>query len=93
MKKILFTLLAVSFLGAGCEEPLQQGTKSRAEQALENQGFTSIEMGKGGSSPVFACSDSDSLLNSSSFTALNAKGTRVEGTACCGWFKGCTVRF
>jgi hypothetical protein len=44
-------------------------------------------------SALFSCSDSDTILQSEGFEATNMAGERVTGTVCCGWLKGCTVRF
>ena len=41
---------------------------------------------------IIGCSD-DSFLNSEGFRAIGPDGRAVEGSVCCGWLKGCTVRF
>lgn len=66
-------------------------TPSRQERILMQQGYTNIRMT---GTPLFSCSEDDSMLASSSFTATAPSGDDVDGSVCCGlMFKGCTVRF
>lgn len=100
MKKFIF-LLPLIILGAGCEMQATSSTNSTSTsqgvskqyRAVESQGFKDIKMGIGSQSPVLACSDKDSWANSDSFKAKNINNIEVDGVVCCGWFKGCTVRF
>ena len=57
-------------------------------RTLENNGFTDIQTT---GFNAFQCSKDDTY--STGFTARNTKGKGVSGTVCCGFFKGCTVRF
>jgi hypothetical protein len=78
------------------KEPVAQEIKeykSTAQKAVEAQGFTDVKIGEGSGNSFFMCSDSDSFINSERFTAKNINGVQVDGVVCCGWFKGCTVRF
>jgi len=60
-----------------------------ARKALENQGFTNIQIT--GYEP-FSCSDSDGT--STGFSATNPNGKNVSGAVCCGrLFKKCTIRW
>ena len=99
MQKIIGSLLVtLVFLGAGCENiPLdnnkQEVYKSNAQKSVEAQGFTDVKMGSGSADIFFGCSNEDSLLNSERFSAKNINGVTVDGVACCGWLKGCTIRF
>lgn len=61
---------------------------NKATRALENQGFTDIEIT--GYSP-FSCGEDD--WSSTGFRAKNAQDQIVEGTVCCGAWKSCTVRW
>jgi hypothetical protein len=55
---------------------------------LEKSGFTDIQT----TGYVWmACSDDDGTHTG--FLAKNPQGVIVEGVACCGWMKACTVRF
>lgn len=63
-------------------------SEQKSIEILRTQGFSSIELD--GFVP-FACSDSDSFVQG--FRAKNAQGLPVNGVLCCGFFKGCTVRF
>ena len=58
-----------------------------SRRALEAQGFTEIELT---GYNAFGCSDSDSFHTG--FRAKNATGKVVEGVACCGVLKDCTLR-
>lgn len=50
--------------------------------------FTNVELDDHG---YFMCGRGD--VSAIKFTAINPRGDVVNGTVCCGWFKGCTVRF
>ena len=66
-------------------------TPSRQERVLVQQGYTNIQMT---GVPMWGCSEDDSMIASSNFTATAPSGDNVDGTVCCGLvFKGCTVRF
>lgn len=52
-------------------------------------GFTDVEVGD--TYDWWTCGGDDEY--STSFTATNVKGNRVEGAVCCGLWKDCTVRF
>lgn len=98
MKSFFTCLLAVLLcLLAACETTGAQNpgasTSDKQTRAIRALGFTDIRVGAGNSSPWMECADSDSYLNSKSFTARTKEGELVEGVVCCGWIKGCTVRF
>lgn len=58
-------------------------------RAIEAQGYSSPVIS---GYAVFGCSKEDSV--SRYFSAVNAKGDRVEGVVCCGLvFKDCTIRW
>lgn len=85
---------AAALLLAGCpevdrSEPVAKAP-SRAEQALRSAGFTDIRLS---GTPYFTCADDDSLFMSSNFRAKNSTGELVGGAVCCGFVKGCTVRY
>ena len=61
---------------------------SDSETALHSAGFSEVVVGD---HAYFECGRGD--VSSLAFTATNPNGDRVSGTVCCGWFKGCTVRF
>ena len=65
-------------------------TMSKQEEVLKNQGYKNIQIGD---PALFGCDEKDSLLNSNTFTADTPIGTHVSGYVCCGWLKGCTVRY
>lgn len=88
---IFFSLAAIALLGAGCESSQNAYPQHpKAFYAVEAQGFTDIQLG---STPLFSCAQDDSMLESYSFTAKNQNGKIVSGSACCGFWKGCTIRF
>ena len=39
------------------------------------------------------CGKDDNLFMSNNFEATNINGVHVHGTVCCGFMKGCTIRF
>lgn len=57
-------------------------------RTLQSSGFTEIQTT---GYRFFGCGDSDTF--STGFRAKNPHGETVEGVVCCGWPKGCTVRF
>jgi len=61
---------------------------SEEMKAVKAAGFTDVVMT--GWKP-FACSESD--LPGEGFRAKNVNGAIVTGTVCCGWVKGCVLRF
>lgn len=64
------------------------GLKEDAEQAVLSSGNTNVSIG---SRSFFACGKDDSV--GWYFTATNAQDKSISGTVCCGFWKGCTVRF
>lgn len=70
-------------LSGSCSMPSED-----AEDLLERQGYTEIEMT--GYAPL-ACGQGD--VTSSGFRAKSPNGSKVKGTVCCGALKGCTIRF
>lgn len=62
----------------------------RATNTLQASGFKDISLRQ---PSWFACGKDDSIFMSNDFTATNPVGAQVSGTVCCGFFKGCTVRF
>ncbi len=73
-------LALISLLG--CTNP------GAARHALQNQGFTNIQIT--GYAP-FSCGEDDT--SSTGFTADNPHGDRVSGVVCCGLMKNCTIRW
>ena len=63
-------------------------SEDEALRALRGTGLTNIWLG---GYSFFACAADDSFNNE--FTASTRDGQPVNGVVCCGWFKGCTVRF
>lgn len=62
--------------------------EDRSRQALENSGYTDIQLKGYG---WFECGDDDRFHTE--FRAKNPAGKMVEGVVCCGYWKGCTIRF
>ena len=62
--------------------------ESASVEALKKSGFTEIQTT---GYAAFSCSDDDTF--STGFRAKNARGDVVTGAVCCGYFKGCTVRW
>jgi len=62
--------------------------RDNSTKALHSAGFTNIELHE---HAYFACGRDD--VSSIKFTATNPQGVAVNGTVCCGWLKGCTLRF
>lgn len=93
MKIVLFAVLGMALVGAGCTETIDNtaSTPQRDDRItrLEVEGFTDISVNQG---VLFSCGEDDSVLNSYSFKAKK-NGHDVEGVVCCGWFKACTVRY
>lgn len=67
----------------------QPAPPSKQEYVLSKLGYKNIKLS---SASLMACSDEDSWMNSNDFTADGPNGP-ISGTVCCGWFKGCTVRY
>lgn len=92
-------LLVFGFLLAGCMVTIdvpqslpqtETGTKSKAYQAVEDEGYTNI---REDGTAIFGCSEDDSILVSRNITATNSNGKDVNLAVCCGLiFKGCTIR-
>lgn len=97
-------LALVLFILAGCgpsdgipreharPAPAVQGGRapSKTEQAALRFGCkTARDIG----GAMFRCSDGDSWINSATVACENQLGVVVEAYVCCGWIKGCTVRF
>lgn len=80
LKTMRYLILIV--LLASCTAP------TRSEQTLRDAGFTDVKIT--GYSP-FMCGQDDDF--STGFIAANPSGKAVEGTVCCGFMKGCTIRF
>lgn len=79
MKKLIFI---ISALCISCTNP------EKATQTLNHAGYTNIVIT--GYDP-FSCGEDDTFKDS--FTATNPNGMTVSGTVCCGFLKGCTIRF
>ena len=75
-------LMGLLIAVCGCEDA------DRARQTLEDYGFTDINVG---GYDAWSCGDDYTFSNS--FEATNANRRRVKGTVCCGYLKGCTVKF
>lgn len=72
-------------MGASCEGA---DYESRALQTLRNSGYDKINLGD---RAWGQCGRDDNY--GVDFTADNPVSQRVSGTVCCGYRKGCTVRF
>lgn len=79
--KLLLVLLVLPL--AGCFTDPDNSTRT-----LDNLGFTKIEIGG-----YDAWSCGDDYTYHTKFTAINPNGKKVSGTVCCGFFKGCSVKF
>jgi hypothetical protein len=79
MKKIVALLVILS---AACSD------EEAARRTLDNAGFTDIETT---GYEAWSCGKDDST--STGFRARNPRGKIVTGVVCCGYSKGCTVRF
>lgn len=77
--KICFLLF---LLLVGCTDSI------RAAEALVKSGYSEVETF---GHDLFACSEDDNFATK--FRAKNPQGITVTGVVCCGYFKGCTVRF
>lgn len=84
---ILFMVLIFGLIIGSCVAA-PSFLKDDAQRAVENAGNTDVKMG---SRAWFGCSDSDAA--GFHFTAKNSQGKDVSGISCCGWWKGCTVRY
>lgn len=73
--------LALAVLCSACTDD------ERTERAPRAAGFTQIEM----TGYSFHCGEHDEFATG--FRAKNASGEFVDGSVCCGIFKGCTVRW
>lgn len=68
----------------------ESSTFKKGKLQLKVMGFKNI---KEESYPWFCCSDDDSILFSTGFSAYSEEGERVEGCFCSGFMKGITIRF
>jgi hypothetical protein len=86
---VILTIAACSALVGTCVA-MDAGCRAGGEgvEALKAQGMTDIVLGD---RAWWGCGRDDSF--NSEFVATNAQGKRVSGAVCCGWLKGCTVRF
>jgi len=75
-------LLIGAAVDGGC------GVGQDGVRALEAEGYRDITIGD---HTWWKCGRDDTFA--SNFTATNPLGKRVAGAVCCGWTKGCTVRF
>ena len=81
---IVILALVGCIMGIGCKV-----SDGRARRVLDDQGFTDVKLG---GDAWWSCGKDDSETRS--FTAINARGQRIEGVVCCGvWGKACTVRW
>ncbi len=69
---------------------MTRGDESRVRNTLSSMGFKDASLRP---ASWTVCGKDDSLFSSNDFTATNPLGTQVSGTVCCGFMKGCTVRF
>jgi hypothetical protein len=79
-----------AFIGTvvlGLHNPLWVDTAG-TKHAVEAAGLTPVEVG---GYRLLSCDARDRFRTG--FTAINAKGQRVTGTVCSGFFKGNTLRF
>lgn len=73
------------------DPPATEAGPSRAERAAQQFGLRNVRhVGMAG---AWACSKDDSWLNSATVEGDTMAGGHVRATVCCGWLKGCTVRF
>lgn len=91
---ILFTVWLVSGCVQSGPQPQpvstpQPAPPSKQELVLTRLGYKNIQLS---AASVWACSKDDSWVNSNDFTADGPNGP-ISGTVCCGWMKGCTVRY
>lgn len=78
--RILIFILAMFF--CGCTSP------GASWNALDDMGFKEIETG---GYDLFACGK-DYVFHTK-FKAKNPNGKIVSGVVCCGWLKGCSIKF
>jgi hypothetical protein len=62
--------------------------EGRTVKTLEKAGYSEIQTT---GYAAFECGKDDDFHTG--FRAKNPAGTLVEGTVCCGFLKGCTIRF
>ena len=74
-------IIAALLLGACTDE-------KRSRDTLIKLGFTDINIGDW---DAFVCGDD--YTYATEFTAKNPQGMKVSGTVCCGYLKGCSVKF
>jgi hypothetical protein len=77
-------LLVVALILVGCAPDTEE-----VRNAIDNQGFTDIQVGD---PAYFACGEDDGN-GGRYFSAKNSNGKTVHGVVCCGWSKGCTIRW
>jgi hypothetical protein len=82
---LVFMTAAAATTLTGC------GGGNSAKQAVENLGFTEVDISYSLFTTSFRCSDSDDF--GYNFTAKNTQGKVVSGYVCNGFLKGSTVRF
>jgi prepilin-type N-terminal cleavage/methylation domain-containing protein len=87
---ILGTIVVSAIKNPAAIAELTKGDQNRVVNTLNAMGFKDISLR---SASWTACGKDDSLFSSNDFTATNPIGARVSGTVCCGFMKGCTVRF
>lgn len=66
----------------------QEEYDERAQNALKANGFKKAQLGE---SERRRCGEGDRY--GKHFTAKNVNNEDVSGVVCCGWNKGCTIRF
>lgn len=78
--KIILIALALGL--AGCTDP------DATRVAAQKMGFTDVQAG---GYSWFGCGDDYTFHTK--FTAKNLRGWTVDGVACCGFLKGCSLKF
>lgn len=86
----MFVAMVVVIFYALSLIPTSADAKQHALDLLRAQGYTDIRVEDVN---VFACGHGDVPNESAAFRALTVSGIRVEGEVCCGWAKGCTIRY
>lgn len=81
-----FVTLAIAWLSStvSCKD-----YEAEALRAIHSHGFSAVELGD---YAWFGCGSGDDGY-SHHFMARNPLGKPVRGYVCCGWGKGCTLRF
>jgi hypothetical protein len=69
------------------------GSDNAQVNAIRSMGFRNINLISNAPKVMFTCGKEDTVFTSSAFSATNLAGEKVSGVVCCGFLKGCTIRF